>query len=521
MNQVAHIFAKDTRRHWPEVLSSLAVLALYGWAATWRPHAERMSLDAMRGILTPLVIVSWWVVIARLVHSESLVGHVQWWVTKPYEWGKLLAAKVLFVAAFVVLPFLALQITLLRVAALSPWAHLGGLALGIAVLAAALLLPFAALAAITSTFGRMAITTLVVIVVIVLGLSAFQHWESSRYAADWLQDASLPILVALAAAAVVVQYARRRVSLARGLLAAILVLWLACGLASETSLAVAGSFPANAPRFPATLTAFNPPSSYAAVVRPGWVSLFLIVKMNGMPDDRGIVAEAVKPTVIAADGRRWQGQWQPLYGDRFIGRFAVANLQVIVDRSFYDAVRSQPVTFRLRLAAINVEARQTLRTTMAGHDFAVAGVGICAPVSDPLGRGFSRIDCRSALQSPPMTLVTAQWSDAPCSRNGSGSGGATGNGWLGELTSPPDEAGLNPVIEVPLQLSNFIVPPQLPLPGRAATVTMLETGAQRYLCAGTPLTFTGYRAVGKTQYAATLEDITLPKESDQTHTEWQ
>ena len=521
MKQMAHIFAKDLRRHWPEAMSSLAVLALYGWTAAWRPPAEFMNLDAARGILTLLVFVSWWVVLTRVIQGENLVGDVQWWVTKPYEWGKLLLTKVLFVAVFVVLPLLLVQMWLLRDAGFRPWAHLGGLALEIGLVTAALLLPFAALATVTSTFARMAITTIVVLVVILLGIVVFQHWQTSRYAADWLRVASLPILLALASAAIVLQYARRRVGCARGLLGAILVVWLTCALASESSIAVAKSFPANAPKFPATLTATNPLLSYAAVVRPGLVNLYLIVRMNGMSDDRGAVVEAVEPTVIAADGRKWQGGWQPLGGDRFIGRFAVANLQVTVARAFYDAVRSQPVTLRLRLAAFNVEAEQNLRMTMPGHDFAVAGVGICTPFPDPLGRGFARIDCRSAVQTPPMTLVTAQWSDSPCGDNGSGGGGTTGNGWVGELMPRLEPAVLNPVIEFPLRLSYPIVPPKMPLTGRAAIATMLGTESQRFLCAGTPLTFTAYRAVGRTQYDATLKDVHLSKEWDQSHPAWQ
>jgi hypothetical protein len=521
MKQVAHILAKDVRRHWPEVAASLAVLALFGRTEAWRQSAESMGQDATWPILTLLVLVSWWVLITRVVQSESLVGDVQWWVTRPYEWGKLLAAKVLFLAVFVVLPLLLLQMWLLWDAGFSPWAHLGALALETALVAAALLLPFTALATVTSTFARMALTTLVVLVVIILGIVAFQHWESGRYAADWLQVASLPILLALGSAAIVLQYARRRAGWARGMLGAILAVWLACALASESSIAVAKSFPANAPKFSATLTATNPLMSYAAAVRPDLVDLDLIVRMNGLPDGRGVMVQAVEPTVIAADGRKWQGGWQPLGGERFIGRFAIANLQIAVDRAFYDAVRYQPVTLRLRLAAFNVEARQTLRMGMPGHAFAVAGVGICTPYPDRMGRGFVLIGCRSAVRRPPLTLVTAQWSDTPCGHNGSGTGGATGSGWLGELMPQPGSARLNPVIKVPLPLSYAFVPPKLPATGRAAVATMFGMESQRFLCVGTPLTFTAYRPVGRTQYDAALKDIQLPKEWDRTHPAWQ
>ena len=100
MQQILHIFKKDVRRHWPEILISLTLLGLYAKIMTrptdydpmmtpnYIPWAE-ISADT----LAPLMIIFWIFLTIRVVQSERLVGDTQWWITKPYEWWKLLAAK--------------------------------------------------------------------------------------------------------------------------------------------------------------------------------------------------------------------------------------------------------------------------------------------------------------------------------------------------------------------------------------------------------------------------------------------
>src|ERR1035438_1019868 len=129
MKQVLHIFAKDVRHLWGEGLRSLVITAAFAWiypthwlvAATfWAGRHSQYassyspySVEILARILMGLVPVSWWLLISNLVHSEKLVGDRQFWLTRPYEWKKLLAAKLLFVAAYLYLPFLLMQCILL------------------------------------------------------------------------------------------------------------------------------------------------------------------------------------------------------------------------------------------------------------------------------------------------------------------------------------------------------------------------------------------------------------------------
>lgn len=123
MNQILHIFKKDTRRHWPEILISLALLALYTYRQIhpWQDWSalEGVSISPFFWLLAgqytgPALIIFWIFLVIRVVHGESLVGDRQWWTTKPYAWWQLLLAKLFFLAVFICVPLFHVQLFLLH-----------------------------------------------------------------------------------------------------------------------------------------------------------------------------------------------------------------------------------------------------------------------------------------------------------------------------------------------------------------------------------------------------------------------
>ncbi len=86
--------------------------------------------------------ILWLVLIARLIHDEALVGDQQFWLTRPYTWSALLAAKLLFLVLFVFVPFLVMQCYLLAHAGLNPLASIPGLLLNLLYLILICFLPF-------------------------------------------------------------------------------------------------------------------------------------------------------------------------------------------------------------------------------------------------------------------------------------------------------------------------------------------------------------------------------------------
>jgi hypothetical protein len=122
MNQILHIFKKDAVRHWPEILISLTLL---GFSTRHELHPWENSSGALYSsmptffvlasrFITPATILFWIFLSVRVVHGESLVGDRQWWVTKPYEWWNLLAAKFLFILIFVSVPLFHVHLLILH-----------------------------------------------------------------------------------------------------------------------------------------------------------------------------------------------------------------------------------------------------------------------------------------------------------------------------------------------------------------------------------------------------------------------
>src|SRR6266481_1568008 len=123
MSKILHIFKKDIRRHWPEILISLALLAVYSRREL---HFWQTSLQ-YDGISPFFFLLSWSFLILRVVHSETLVGDRQWWVSKPYIWWQLLLAKLFFIFVFVSVPLFHVQLLLLHRAGFSTLCNIGRL----------------------------------------------------------------------------------------------------------------------------------------------------------------------------------------------------------------------------------------------------------------------------------------------------------------------------------------------------------------------------------------------------------
>ena len=131
-------------------------------------------------LLHVLMPVAWMVVIARLIQDEPLVGDRQFWTSRPYHWGSLLAAKVLYMVVFLYLPFFLMQVYLLKHAGLYPTTVIPALLHNLLLLTVLIIVPIAAIAAVTSTFPRLLLTVIaaiiyVVIVAVVFGIVVFQR----------------------------------------------------------------------------------------------------------------------------------------------------------------------------------------------------------------------------------------------------------------------------------------------------------------------------------------------------------
>ena len=218
MNQTLHIFKKDARRFWIEILLSAAITAAFVvlGALIWPrvDDAQGQMLKALAALLAMLVPVSWWILIARAILAERLVGDTQFWITRPYAWTDLLGAKLLFVAAFLYVPFFIAQCLMLAEAGFAPQDYVPGILFNLLLLTATIVLPLAAIASVTSSFARTTLTLLGIF----LGFVIVASMAGILFATNVpgvSRDTGLCICLVLAllsfACAILLQYSSRRV----------------------------------------------------------------------------------------------------------------------------------------------------------------------------------------------------------------------------------------------------------------------------------------------------------------------
>ena len=155
MKQALHIFGKDVRRFWPQCVVVSFLFASYGTA---RRHTA--SGESALSVLAGVIVVICWLLIASLVHEDSLAEACPFWITRPYSRMSLLAAKLLFISVFVFLPLLASGVLIEVRAGVNVPASAGTLLLFDLGIAMWLILPALAIGGVTTSlrmFAGMAI----------------------------------------------------------------------------------------------------------------------------------------------------------------------------------------------------------------------------------------------------------------------------------------------------------------------------------------------------------------------------
>src|ERR1700761_213218 len=126
MPQALRVFWKDSRHFWPEILASIAIIAVFVLMEPldWPGHAHVIPVAKfLRNTVLVLLPISWALLIARSVQDESLVGDRQLWLTRPQRWHQLLIAKLIFAAVYIGIPLGIAKIILLRMAHLAVWGN--------------------------------------------------------------------------------------------------------------------------------------------------------------------------------------------------------------------------------------------------------------------------------------------------------------------------------------------------------------------------------------------------------------
>ncbi len=501
MSQVFHIFKKDVRHFWPEILISLAVtvafvrVSIASWTINHVYDSGLLPISA--GLLTALVPVSWWTLCARLIHDESLVGDSQFWLTRPYHWQKLLAAKALFLIAFLYMPIFIAQVVLLAAAGFHPFVHLAGIFYSLVLLTIVLILPIAAIATVTPNFARFTLT--------LLGAFAYLgliNWATSSIP---LTGSNFPnpyegrLTFALAACTfllvIVLQYAARRTWRSRWLLLALPFFLIVCSLAWPIQTLAHRLYPAlpAAEQSPLHIAIDPDPTGQEPNPTLPWTKqtyLLLPLTVTGVPSGILIRSQAVQVSIVAANGLRWSSNWQGIT-QGYLPETVRSLIDISIDPKFLNRIQAIPATVTVAFALVQLRADTTVTTQAGKRAFSIPGGGIC---SESNLRGTFP-ECRFAISEPGLTFVSSRWSDGPCSQTPSTNSGTLGSVWLGAVDPAIAEFGLDPVKVRPLTFSN----------------QSRDARHPTFICPGTSITATPYSVVRRFGTTLTIPNLDLTK----------
>jgi hypothetical protein len=408
MNQIFYIFRKDVRRHWLEILVSLLLLLCFAWKTPviWTTDttfgSERWPVWLFLLIGVALYF-SWWFLIVRLIQGESLVGDRQFWLTRPYQRRWLLAAKALFIIAFVNLPVLVFDFIMLARTGFSPWHHGPGLLQGQLYLTGFLLLPVVTFSVVTETVAQFLLVFFGVVAYVVgLTWATSQMPSASSPGSDLPGTVTLCVVVGACLAVLVLQYFRRDTWVSRWILLGTAGVVVAVLIAAPYGPLVERAYPQ------ASLGSLNPAglkiekNDKAAEskdpISGKTLSINVPIDVYGLVQGSLVDVNAARLTIYAPGGLAWNSGWvgpgRVLWPgpQRFIQTFEVSS-------KFYSSVSAGPVDMQIDLAIDEYREGASKQISVTAGNFKVTDDLICA-----LGRSrfgdTGALKCKSALNDP-------------------------------------------------------------------------------------------------------------------------
>ncbi|HTW24103.1 MAG TPA: hypothetical protein VMD78_10915 [Candidatus Baltobacteraceae bacterium] len=504
MSQILHIFRKDVRHFWIEILASLVLLSAYTWKTIHGWGAQTIDVDepaVLMRTISALVPISWCFLIVRAVLDESLVGDRQFWITRPYEWKNLLVAKLLFATAFVSLPLFVADVTLLARAGFSPAHYLTGLLWMQLMMFLALVLPAAAVSAISSNFVQVLLWILGIGLFLV-GVAASDSvvpGSDVTVSSDFGGDASIAMFVGLGVAVLLLQYCRRQTQMSRSLLLGVAILVAVLVVAIPYTRLIERSYPLVAAGEvpPARLDMLVPISpsnnSVERPIRTKEVDLNFPFETSGIPAGYVVIEAGTLTTINSPNGHHWSSHWKSAYGEIWPGQ-SKSSATVTIPRDFFESVQSGPVDVHFSFAlSLYREADSRKVITQAG-EFSVPGVGTCWIDLQQVWDN-SAIACHSPIQRPPL-IVRMESRDSTCSPSGTGLPlpDVTKHSWNPSDDSPA-AFGINPIQYLTISLSRWLDQGRRdPSPG---------------ICPGTPITLSTPDMVQSARVETELDNVRL------------
>jgi hypothetical protein len=485
MSQILHIFRKDIRHHWPEILLSLALLGVYGWLEPrkWGLEGAGATGDfpllILLGKALPwLIPIAWCLLIVRVVQGESLVGDRQFWVTRPYQWPKLLASKALLLVVFINVPLFVVDVIVLERSKFNPWPYVPGLLFMQFLLLLSLTIPACAAAVITSNLGQVLLLALGIALYLISVAYLNSVIPNSNFSGSSIGDVAQAIIFwGTCVFIILLQYARRETMRSR--------IVLCCSAAAIGALVVitpyaflqAKSYPMpasedeNVARFALDTTAAHEAADIPLPEKQKEIDLQLPLRVSGIAEDYVVQEKRMQVTIQGSDGVLWTSRWTAAYSLLWPEQNK-SSINFSVDRKVFERVKSVPVDIHVAIALVQYNETDERTALATSGDFPVARFGTCS-----IFFKFSTfLNCRSALKTPAY-LAKVERAKTTCPPRANGGQAsvspvavASGGDWN---DSSPADMGIDPV-------STF-------------SLSFLPAGDWRFeaapICPGTPVTF--------------------------------
>jgi hypothetical protein len=421
MPQTIHILLKDARRNWAYIAVVLAFTAMLTiLTPKWVPIYSRETQNPNRlvDILDILLPAAWWFTIAHLIHGEALVGDRQFWVTRPYSWKSLLAAKFLFCVVFLLAPHLLSDWIVLSVDGFSPRSMIPGLLWQQCSLFGVRMLPALILATVTRNMRQFALVCFALAIAFV-GLIEVESFHPSNDivaalangphpgAGSWLREWRGTVLHAgLATALLLWLYARRRTGAARAILAAVLVWALLQSAWPPPAIARAPRNEAAPPEHSEIAVVFAPQRGGLGMTGASGlidkVQVDIPIELTGR--DRDLLdVEMASVSVQPERGAAWSSAWS--WYTNASQRLGQDWIELHLEPRVFQRLNGGPVTVRAVFGVVLYETETTTRFTPGGGWTDVPGFGKVAIRTDPAYPGWWWLWWRVPLRDPNLKFV--------------------------------------------------------------------------------------------------------------------
>jgi len=424
--QPVHILRKDAIHLWPETLVSIALLGAYAWSEsqTWLPsNGEFNPAIIAVGFLRFLIPVAWLVLISRLVHDEELVGDRQFWITRPYTWYSLLLSKILYIAVFLCIPFLIMQMWLLHHAGLYPTLLIPPMLKNLLYIAAIFLLPLFAIAVVTSTFVRYISSVLVGLIYFFIVAAVAAHFWGEKLATPNLGYLIYFTLLALIVVAVFLAYWRRKILIARILIIALPFVILIYAFLAPVNLLTARHYPQTSA---GTLSLDNNPDLQQPSGRLFTLGSKVIlnlpvqVHLSGIPDHSSVEVQSIRATIDGPSGYHYTTNWSPTRAE-FHPQLPLSMLTLSLPEAVYNRIRTQTVAVHLQLGTQIFNDGTPYSVNATETAFPLPGHAACTVDSDT-----GVLECHSAFATRQLQRVEATVTNGNCLTPGPLTARATG-----------------------------------------------------------------------------------------------